>query len=42
LFINGIIGERDVMDQDSLPTVKMPNRTGFVPDTRPDVGRSKK
>ena len=42
LFINGIIGERDVMDQDSLPKVKMPNRAGFVPDTRPDVGRSKK
>ena len=42
LFINGIIGERDVMDQDSLPKVKMPNRTGFVPDTRPDVGHSKK
>ena len=37
LFINGIIGEHDVMDQTTLPHVKMPNRTGFVPDTRPDV-----
>ena len=42
LFINGIIGERDVMDQTTLPQVKMPNRTGFVPDTRPDVPTRKR
>jgi cytochrome c len=41
LFINGIIGEHDVMDRTTLPQVKMPNRTGFVPDPRPDVGPSK-
>lgn len=37
LFINGIIGERDVMDQTTLPKVQMPNRTGFVKDARPDT-----
>ena len=42
LFIIGIIGERDVMDQTTLPQVKMPNRTGFVPDTRPDVPTRKR
>ncbi len=35
---NGIIGERDVLAQSTLPKVKMPNRGGFVPDARPDVG----
>ena len=38
LYLNGIIAERDVMDQTTLPQVKMPNKNGFVPDTRPDVG----
>jgi S-disulfanyl-L-cysteine oxidoreductase SoxD len=38
LHINGIIGEQDVMDAKTLPLVKMPNRDGFVPDPRPDVG----
>lgn len=27
---NGIVGETDVMDKDSLPKVQMPNRNGFV------------
>ena len=40
LFLNGIIGEHDVMDARTLPQVKMPNRDGFVPDPRPDVGRA--
>lgn len=31
LYRNGIIGETDVMDQNSLPKVEMPNRNGFVP-----------
>jgi cytochrome c len=39
LFLNGIIGERDVMDQTSLPRVAMPNRSGFVADPRPDIPR---
>lgn len=39
LYLNGIIGETDVLDARTLPAVKMPNRDGFVPDPRPDVGR---
>ena len=38
LYLNGIIGERDVMDRHALPRVTMPNHNGFVPDPRPDVG----
>ena len=38
LNLNGIIDENQVMDAKSLPKVKMPNRDGFVPDPRPDVG----
>jgi len=38
LFLNGIIGEDDVMDARTLPQVRMPNREGFVLDPRPDVG----
>jgi mono/diheme cytochrome c family protein len=40
LYLNQIIGQSDVLDARSLPTVKMPNRDGFVPDPRPDVGRT--
>ena len=40
LFLNGIIGEADVLDARTLPAVQMPNRDGFVPDSRPDVGRT--
>ena len=40
LHLNGIIGESDVMDARTLPAVQMPNRGGFVPDARPDVGKS--
>ena len=29
--MNGIIGENDVMDAQSLVKVQMPNRDGFVP-----------
>jgi len=38
LFLNGIVGENDVIDQTTLPKVKMPNRDGFVGDPRPDTG----
>jgi cytochrome c len=38
LYLNGIIGEHDVLDAQTLPLVKMPNRDGFVLDPRPDVG----
>ncbi len=34
---NGVIQENDVMDAKSLPKVKMPNRDGFIKDSRPDV-----
>jgi len=37
LALNGLIPETAVMDAESLPKVKMPNRDGFIPDTRPDV-----
>jgi cytochrome c len=42
LYLNGIIGEQDVLDARTLPQVKMPNRNGFVRDRRPDVGKSSK
>lgn len=42
LNINGVIGEREIMDAKTLPRVHMPNRNGFVP-YRPesDEGASK-
>jgi hypothetical protein len=41
LYLNGILGERDVIDQMTLPKVRMPNRDGFVRDPRPDTGGAK-
>ena len=32
-----IIGQDEVMNAETLPQVRMPNRDGFVPDPRPDV-----
>ena len=38
LWANGIIDENQVIDQDTLPQVVMPNKDGFTsPDPRPDV-----
>lgn len=37
LYRNGIIAEDFVLDAQSLPSIAMPNRQGFVPDLRPDV-----
>jgi cytochrome c5 len=34
LALNGVIGAGDVIDAQSLPRVKMPNRDGFVPFPR--------
>lgn len=31
LKLNGLVGEKDVMNAKSLPRVKMPNRDGFTP-----------
>lgn len=37
LFLNRIITRDEVMNQQTLPKVRMPNRDGFVSDPRPDV-----
>jgi len=37
---NKIIQASEVMNQETLPKVRMPNRDGFVPDARPDVAAS--
>jgi hypothetical protein len=34
---NGLTTEDQILDQRSLPMVRMPNRDGFVGDPRPDV-----
>ena len=38
LYLNDLVGEDDPVDAGTLPRVEMPNRDGFVPDARPDVG----
>ena len=38
LFLGGVIPHDAVMNQRTLPGVRMPNRGGFVADPRPDVG----
>ncbi len=38
LYLNDLVGEDDPIDAGTLPGVEMPNRDGFVPDARPDVG----
>ena len=30
LFLNGIVADDEVLDEESLPRVKMPNRDGFI------------
>jgi S-disulfanyl-L-cysteine oxidoreductase SoxD len=35
LFLNGLVGHDDVVDARSLPTIRMPNRDGFIPFPRP-------
>jgi cytochrome c len=37
LNLNGLIPADAVMDQNTLPKVQMPNRTGFIVDDRPDA-----
>jgi cytochrome c len=37
LFMNKIVREHEELNKESLPSIKMPNRNGFVPDPRPDV-----
>ena len=38
LHLNGIAAKGAVMDAKSLLMVQIPNRGGFVPDDRPDIG----
>jgi mono/diheme cytochrome c family protein len=38
LFLNGIVGERDELNEKTLPAINMPNRSGFIADPRPDIG----
>lgn len=40
LHLNGIVGEADPVDAETLPQIEMPNRDGFVPDPRPDLAAS--
>lgn len=37
LSLNKIIRPNAVMNRETLPEVRMPNRNGFIPDPRPDV-----
>src|SRR5687768_8339434 len=39
LQLNGIVSATDVLDANTLPKIRMPNRDGFVPDARPDTGK---
>ena len=39
LYLNEIVGEKDVLNANTLPKIRMPNRDGFVADPRPDVKR---
>lgn len=40
LQLNGIVSASDVVDAETLPKIRMPNRDGFVPDERA-VGKKK-
>jgi cytochrome c len=37
LFLNGIVGETQEINEKTLPAIRMPNRDGFVVDPRPDI-----
>lgn len=37
LYVNGLVPADAVMDQQSLPQVRMPNRDNFIVDDRPDT-----
>jgi S-disulfanyl-L-cysteine oxidoreductase SoxD len=37
LYLSGIVKETEELNEKTLPQVKMPNRDGFIPDSRPDV-----
>jgi hypothetical protein len=37
-----LVGENDVLDRKTLAKIRMPNRAGFVPDARPEIGQKAK
>ncbi|MEE2777403.1 MAG: cytochrome c [Acidobacteriota bacterium] len=37
LNLAGLVEEDEIVDADSLPQIRMPNRDGFIPDSRPDT-----
>jgi cytochrome c len=37
LYLNGIVGRDQQLNEKTLPKIVMPNRNGFVLDTRPDI-----
>jgi cytochrome c len=39
LFLNDIVGEKEVLNAKTVPKIRMPNRDGFVSDPRPDIKR---
>lgn len=36
LYLNGMIGESDIISAETLPQIQMPNRNGFRSDPRPE------
>ncbi len=40
LHLNGLLADNATLDAESLSAIRMPNRDGFVPDARPDVGQT--
>ncbi len=40
LYRNGIVQRDEVLTQENLAKVRMPNRDGFLPDARPDVKKT--
>jgi mono/diheme cytochrome c family protein len=37
LYLNGIVTRDQQLNEKSLPKIVMPNRNGFIKDTRPDI-----
>jgi mono/diheme cytochrome c family protein len=37
LYLNGIVTRDQQLNEKTLPKIVMPNRGGFLPDTRPDI-----
>jgi len=37
LFLNGIVQQNQELNEKTLPAIVMPNRNGFVMDSRPDI-----